>query len=193
MGFQLFIRICTINMSTTVEKSAKPKKATKTTTKKADTASAHPPSSTMVVKAIEDLKEKKGSSLAAIKKYIGANYKVDLNQMNVFIRKALKSGIEKKTLVASSGMSGRFKLAKQRASQSQRRWQRRQPLRRKRQRNQLQRRQHPKRLKKQSRRKQPTQRNQWQRKRRKSLLQKRLRQRKNSDQKLIFTGPFQDH
>merc|ERR1711953_888316 len=110
MGFQLFIRICTINMSTTVEKSAKPKKATKTTTKKADTA--HPPSSTMVVKAIEDLKEKKGSSLAAIKKYIGANYKVDLNQMNVFIRKALKSGIEKKTLVASSGMSGRFKLAK---------------------------------------------------------------------------------
>merc|ERR1712150_453866 len=111
MGFQLFIRICTINMSTTVEKSAKPKKATKTT-KKADTASAHPPSSTMVVKAIEDLKEKKGSSLAAIKKYIGANYKVDLNQMNVFIRKALKSGIEKKTLVASSGMSGGFKLAK---------------------------------------------------------------------------------
>merc|ERR1712113_898948 len=104
MGFQLFIRICTINMSTTVEKSAKTKK-------KADTASAHPPSSTMVVKAIEDLKEKKGSSLAAIKKYIGANYKVDLNQMNVFIRKALKSGIEKKTLVASSGMSGRFKLA----------------------------------------------------------------------------------
>merc|ERR1712090_49245 len=81
MGFfQLFIRICTINMSTTVEKSAKPKKATKTTTKKGDTASAHPPSSTMVVKAIEDLKEKKGSSLAAIKKYIGANYKVDLNQ-----------------------------------------------------------------------------------------------------------------
>merc|ERR1712186_195281 len=116
MGFQLFIRICTINMSTTVEKSAKPKKATKTT-KKDDTASAHPPSSTMVVKAIEDLKEKKGSSLAAIKKYIGANYKVDLNQMNVFIRKALKSGIEKKTLVASSGMSGRFKLAKTESKQ----------------------------------------------------------------------------
>merc|ERR1739844_675317 len=110
MGSQLFIKSVTINMSANVEKSAKPKKA-KTTTKKVD-ASAHPPSSTMVVKAIEDLKEKKGSSLAAIKKYIGANYKVDLNQMNVFIRKALKSGIEKKTLVASSGMSGRFKLAK---------------------------------------------------------------------------------
>merc|ERR1712062_955849 len=192
MGFQLFIRICTINMSTTVEKSAKPKKATKTT-KKADTASAHPPSSTMVVKAIEDLKEKKGSSLAAIKKYIGANYKVDLNQMNVFIRKALKSGIEKKTLVASSGMSGRFKLAKTESKPKPKKVAKKATPSKKRQRNQLQRRQHPKRLKKQSRRKQPNQRNQWQRKRRKSLLQKRLRQRKNSDQKLIFTGPFQDH
>merc|ERR1712112_6201 len=73
---------------------------------------AHPPSSVMVQKAIEGLGEKKGSSLASIKKYIGANYKVDLAKMNVFIRKALKSGIEKKSISASSGMSGRFKLNK---------------------------------------------------------------------------------
>merc|ERR1711991_1310149 len=62
--------------------------------------------------AIEGLGEKKGSSLASIKKYIGANYKVDLVKMNIFIRKALKSGIEKKSISASSGMSGRFKLNK---------------------------------------------------------------------------------
>merc|ERR1712193_355755 len=109
MGSQLFIKSVTINMSANVEKSAKPKKA-KTTTKKVD-AAAHPPSSVMVVKAIEDLKERKGSSLAAIKKCIGANYKVDLAKVSVFIRKALKSGIEKKTLVASAGMGGRFKIA----------------------------------------------------------------------------------
>merc|ERR1712158_50038 len=96
MGSQLFIKSVTINMSANVEKSAKPKKA-KTTTKKVD-AAAHPPSSVMVVKAI--------------KKYIGANYKVDLAKVSVFIRKALKSGIEKKTLVASAGMGGRFKIAK---------------------------------------------------------------------------------
>merc|ERR1711944_137849 len=80
MGSQLFIKCVTINMSANVEKSSKPKKA-KATTKKAD-AAAHPPSSVMVVKAIEDLKERKGSSLAAIKKYIGANYKVDLAKVS---------------------------------------------------------------------------------------------------------------
>merc|ERR1711983_151748 len=69
-------------------------------------------SSVMVQKAIEGLGEKKGSSLASIKKYIGANYKVDLAKMNVFIRNAIKSGIEKKSISASSGMSGRFKLNK---------------------------------------------------------------------------------
>lgn len=97
-------------MSSAVEKPKTGKKP-KTTTKKA-TDAAHPPSSVMVVKAIEGLGEKKGSSLASIKKYIGANYKVDLTKMNVFIRKALKAGVEKKSIVASSGMSGRFKINK---------------------------------------------------------------------------------
>jgi hypothetical protein len=37
---------------------------------------AHPPTSEMVIKALVTLKERKGSSLPAIKKYIAANYKV---------------------------------------------------------------------------------------------------------------------
>merc|ERR1712056_160218 len=95
------------NMSA-VDKS-KAKKSTKTTKKMEQ---AHPPSSVMILKAIEDLKEKKGSSLASIKKYIGANYKVDLTKLSIHIRKALKSGIEKRTITASAGMAGRFKIAK---------------------------------------------------------------------------------
>merc|ERR1712055_334917 len=100
------------NMSSVTEKSSKAgkKPAKSTAAKKGD--AAHPPSSVMVQKAIEGLGEKKGSSLASIKKYIGANYKVDLTKMNVFIRKALKNGIEKKSISASSGTSGRFKLNK---------------------------------------------------------------------------------
>merc|ERR1711992_196752 len=109
MGSQLCERFQSAKMSTAAEKS-KPKKSTTKTTKKME--QAHPPSSVMIVKAIEDLKEKKGSSLASIKKYIGANYKVDLTKLSVHIRRALKSGIEKKTITASAGMAGRFKIAK---------------------------------------------------------------------------------
>merc|ERR1712066_1197988 len=100
------------NMSSVTEKSSKAgkKPAKSTAAKKVD--AAHPPSSVMVQKAIEGLGEKKGSSLASIKKYIGANYKVDLTKLSVHIRRALKSGIEKKTITASAGMAGRFKIAK---------------------------------------------------------------------------------
>merc|ERR1712098_28387 len=112
MGFQFVLRDQRRNMSTVTEKSSKAgkKPAKSTAAKKVD--AAHPPSSVMVQKAIEGLGEKKGSSLASIKKYIGANYKVDLAKMNVFIRKALKAGVEKKSIVASSGMTGRFKINK---------------------------------------------------------------------------------
>merc|ERR1712014_495635 len=89
MGFfQFVLRDQRRNMSTVTEKSSKAgkKPAKSTAAKKVD--AAHPPSSVMVQKAIEGLCEKKGSSLASIKKYIGANYKVDLIKMNVFNRKA---------------------------------------------------------------------------------------------------------
>ena len=84
--------------------AAKPKVA-----KKPKAAPAHPPTSAMVVAAIKALKERGGSSLPAIKKYIGANYKVDVVKLSPFIRKALKKGVEKKTLVQ---VKASYKLGK---------------------------------------------------------------------------------
>merc|ERR1712209_383726 len=79
---------------------------------------AHPPTAAMVMAAVKALKEAKGSSLPAIKKYIAANYKVtfltdfffefiqfsdlcdsgllqvDIVKLSPFVRKALKSLVE---------------------------------------------------------------------------------------------------
>merc|ERR1712157_492660 len=71
---------------------------------------AHPPSSAMVKAAIKALADKKGSSLAAIKKYVAANYKVDIVKISPFIRKALKNGVESKALVQ---VKGSYKFAKE--------------------------------------------------------------------------------
>merc|ERR1711881_319046 len=51
--------------------------------------------------------------MGAIKKYIAANYKVDIVKISPFIRKALKKGVESKKLLQTkgTGASGRFKLA----------------------------------------------------------------------------------
>ena len=68
------------------------KKATKA--KKSKAPAAHPPVATMVVAAITALKERNGSSLAAIKKYMAANYKCDVAKLAPFIRKFLKKAVE---------------------------------------------------------------------------------------------------
>merc|ERR1711944_140307 len=75
---------------------------------------AHPPTASMVMAAVKALKEAKGSSLPAIKKYIAGNYKVDIVKLSPFVRKALKSLVEKKKLVQTkgTGASGRFKANK---------------------------------------------------------------------------------
>merc|ERR1712077_167484 len=82
--------------------------------KPAAAKSGNPTSSVMVKAAIEGLKERKGSSLVAIKKYIATNYKIDPSKHSHFIKKALTSGVEKKTIVQTkgTGASGSFKLAK---------------------------------------------------------------------------------
>ena len=93
--------------------AASPKKAAakaKKPAKKAD----HPPVASMVPAAIAALKDRKGSSLSAIKKYIAATYKVDVVKLAPFIRRYLKKAVTdgKLNQVKGTGASGSFKLAK---------------------------------------------------------------------------------
>merc|ERR1711963_1140034 len=84
-----------------------PKKAV---AKKPKAAPAHPPTSTMIAESIKALKERNGSSVPAIKKYIAANYKCDVVKLAPFIRKALKKGEIDKKLVQ---IKASYKLAKE--------------------------------------------------------------------------------
>jgi hypothetical protein len=91
---------------------AGPKKA-KSAGKKPRAKPVHPRTSEMVGNAIKSLKERGGSSLQAIKKYIAANYKVDSEKLSPFIKKYLKSAVAAGELVQTKGKgaSGSFKLA----------------------------------------------------------------------------------
>lgn len=82
------------------------KKKTAVATKKA--APAHPSTAIMVTCAIKDLKERKGSSLPAIKKYLATNYQVDPTKLAPFIRRFLKASAINGTVVQTKG---HFKLA----------------------------------------------------------------------------------
>merc|ERR1712193_103451 len=84
-----------------------PKKAV---VKKPKAAPAHPPTSTMIAESIKALKERNGSSVPAIKKYIAANYKCDVVKLAPFIRKALKKGVTDKKLLK---VKASYKLAKE--------------------------------------------------------------------------------
>ena len=92
--------------------AASPKKAAKA--KKPAAKPTHPPVAAMVTAAVTALKERKGSSLPAIKKYVAATYKVDVAKLAPFIRRFLKKAVAdgKLTQVKGSGASGSFKLAK---------------------------------------------------------------------------------
>ncbi len=96
------------------EKSApSPKKGKAAKAKKPRTAPSHPKTSDMVNAAITNLKERGGSSLQAIKKYVGATYKVDVEKLSPFIKKYLKSAVASGSLVQTKGKgaSGSFKLS----------------------------------------------------------------------------------
>ncbi|XP_043474911.1 histone H1B-like [Leptopilina heterotoma] len=89
---------------------ATPKKAAKV--QKPRAKASHPPASEMVNAAIATLKERGGSSLQAIKKYIAATYKVDVEKQAPFIRKYLKAAVASKALIQTKGKgaAGSFKL-----------------------------------------------------------------------------------
>lgn len=81
--------------------------------KKPSTPSSHPPTQQMVDASIKDLKERGGSSLLAIKKYISATYKCDAQKLAPFIKKYLKAAVVSGKLIQTKGKgaSGSFKLS----------------------------------------------------------------------------------
>uniref|UniRef100_A0A3Q2WM34 Histone H1 like1 n=1 Tax=Haplochromis burtoni TaxID=8153 RepID=A0A3Q2WM34_HAPBU len=88
-------------------KKKKAASASKTTKK------AGPSASELIVKAVKESKERKGLSLAAIKKdLVARGYDVEHNSAHV--RRALKSLVQKGALVhtTGTGASGSFKAAK---------------------------------------------------------------------------------
>ena len=89
-------------------KAASPKKAT---TKKAPAKKAsHPTYQVMVQESIKALKERKGASRQALKKYIEANYKCEVRNHN--LNSALKKLTEDKVLEQSeTGQRWKFKKA----------------------------------------------------------------------------------
>lgn len=91
--------------------------AKKVVVKKPKAKPTHPPTSEMVSTAIKTLKERGGSSLQAIKKYIAANYKVDVEKLAPFIKKYLKSAVTAGTLIQTKGKgaNGSFKLSAKKA------------------------------------------------------------------------------
>lgn len=107
------ISVSSAVMTETSAAASLPASAAKAAKAKAPRAKpTHPPTNEMVHGAIKGLKERGGSSLIAIKKYIAANYKVDVEKLAPFIKKALKTGVTSGALVQTKGKgaSGSFKL-----------------------------------------------------------------------------------
>lgn len=91
---------------------ASPKKVAAKKPSKPKAAPTHPSTADMVTAAIKALKDRKGSSLPAIKKYISANYKVDVAKLAPFIKKFLRGAVASGKLIQTKGVgaSGSFKL-----------------------------------------------------------------------------------
>jgi histone H1/5 len=85
-------------------------------TKKAASAPSHPKYEDMIRDAIVALKERKGSSRQAIKKYILTTYKLPDNSVTGNrLRMAINKGVDKGTFAFPNGPSGTLKLVKKEA------------------------------------------------------------------------------
>lgn len=95
------------------EKKVPAKKILTKAVKKPSAAPTHPPTQQMVDASIKNLKERGGSSLLAIKKYISATYKCDSQKLAPFIKKYLKTAVASGKLIQTKGKgaSGSFKLS----------------------------------------------------------------------------------
>lgn len=91
----------------------KSKSAASALAKKPRVKPTHPPTAEMVNNAIKNLKERGGSSLQAIKKYLASNYKIDAEKLAPFIKKYLKGAVTNGQLIQTKGKgaSGSFKIA----------------------------------------------------------------------------------
>ncbi|XP_043865012.1 uncharacterized protein LOC6586934 [Drosophila mojavensis] len=91
----------------------KPASASASKAKKTAAPPTHPPTQQMVDASIKNLKERGGSSLLAIKKYISATYKCDAQKLAPFIKKYLKNSVASGKLIQTKGKgaSGSFKLS----------------------------------------------------------------------------------
>lgn len=92
--------------------AAKKSKSASAASKKPRAPKAHPPTAEMVNSAITSLKERGGSSLQAIKKYLTSTYKIDAEKLAPFIKKYLRTAVTGGQLIQTKGKgaSGSFKL-----------------------------------------------------------------------------------
>uniref|UniRef100_T1JHX5 H15 domain-containing protein n=1 Tax=Strigamia maritima TaxID=126957 RepID=T1JHX5_STRMM len=99
-------------MNSSATSTGTPKKTKAAKAKKPRAAPNHPKIAEMVNSSITNLKERGGSSLQAIKKHMGGQYKVDVEKLAPFIKKYLKQAVTNGTLVQTKGKgaSGSFKL-----------------------------------------------------------------------------------
>lgn len=91
---------------------AKKVKSGKSTMPKKPSKPTKPATSELVLNAITTLKERNGSSLQAIKKFIASTYKIDMEKLAPFIKKYLKNAVGAGKLIQTKGKgaSGSFKL-----------------------------------------------------------------------------------